>query len=792
MKLLYLVGIVAMGLNITLHGAEPKKDAPANRLAKESSPYLLQHAHNPVDWYPWGPEAFEKARKEKKMIFLSVGYSSCHWCHVMERESFQDAGVAEILNKQFVCIKVDREERPDVDEIYMTSLQVLGARGGWPMSMFLTDTGKPIVGGTYWPKDDKVVDGETVRGFKTILKIIHDLYTDPEKNKQLLAQADAIADQVTESLSRASRGNPLVQLNKALAMGSAETIRENLDPEHGGIGSAARKHRGTKFPMPPSLFTLMRHANREKDKELKTLVDLTLDKMANGGIYDQIGGGFHRYSTERTWTVPHFEKMLYDNAQLVELYAEAYKIDPKPLYKRTVQQTIEFLAREMTGPEGGFYSALDADSNGVEGEFYVWTPEEIEKALGNKADALLFRAAYSVTGSPTFEEKSFVLKVTRPWADVAKEQKMTVADFEKKISELSLTLRLAREKRPRPFLDTKMLTAWNGQMIAALAIAGQVFKEPKYTAMAEKAATFLLKQAVTKDGRLLRTTGKTADGKLESKLNAYLEDYAYMINGLLKLHDTTGNSEWLTAARKLTDLTITWYGEKDAGGYFYTSSDHEKLFARPKDYHDGVQPSGNSVMAGNLLDLAKKTNEAIYRTEAERTIKQFSGILKANPGGVPTMAETVHRYLAMQPVTPVELEPKQPAKGPKTSSDVVKATLLPIADQPGEYVLTVTPDKGWHVYANPVENDTLARSQTTAEFWKDGKKVPSTATYPKGTNVKSSEGDYHIYSGETTIRLKLAMPITGNGTELRVKIAACSDGDNGRCLLPATITIPVK
>ncbi|WP_020469097.1 DUF255 domain-containing protein [Zavarzinella formosa] len=787
-----LIGWLIMSASLTLGAAEPKKDAPANRLAKESSPYLLQHAHNPVDWYPWGPEAFEKARKEKKLIFLSVGYSSCHWCHVMERESFEDAGVAEIMNKNFVCVKVDREERPDVDEIYMTSLQVLGARGGWPMSMFLTDTGKPIVGGTYWPKEDRVIDGDTIRGFKTVLKVVNDLHADPEKNKQLMDQADTIAEQVSEALGRASRGNPLVELNKALAMGSAETIRENIDPEHGGIGNASRKHRGTKFPMPPSLFTLMRHAHREKDKELKALVDLTLDKMAKGGIYDQIGGGFHRYSTERTWTVPHFEKMLYDNGQLVELYSEAYQLDPKPIYQRIAKETIAFLEREMTSPEGGFYSALDADSNGVEGEFYVWTPEEIEKALGNKEDALFIRAVYSMSGSPNFEDKSYILRITRPFEEIAKDQKLTVAELETKLAGLTPKLLAAREKRHRPFLDTKMLTAWNGQMISGLALAGQVFKEPKYTQMATKAANFLLKTGRNKDGRLLRTISKKADGTTEAKLNAYLEDYAYLTHGLLRLHDATGDERWLKEAKNLADQTIQWFGEKDKGGYFYTSSDHEKLFARPKDYHDGVQPSGNSVMAANMLDLAKKTGEAKYRTEAERTIKQFAGLLKGNPGGVPTLAETLHQFLGQTVSTEPLLQPKPKGGGLKTSSDMVAAKVVPVKDKPDEYVVNLTVTKDWHIYANPVENDTLGPSQTVAEVWQDGKKLSSTATYPEGTIVKEKLGDYRVYRGEVAVHVKLKTPPTGESLEIRVKVAACSEGEDARCLQPSTIVLPVK
>ncbi len=388
---------------------EGKEKGKPNQLAKESSPYLLQHAYNPVNWHPWGAEAFAKAKKEKKLIFLSIGYSSCHWCHVMEKESFSNKEVADILNENFVCIKVDREERPDIDDIYMTALHAMEARGGWPLSMFLTAEGKPIIGGTYWPREDRQVEGETYAGFKTVLNKIHAVWL--EKPKEIEVQAEQFAEAANNALGRSLRFNAIVALDRSLAQGAAQVISEEIDPVHGGIGRKANKFAGTKFPMPISLSIVLDHAFREKDDDLRKLLELTLDKMAMGGIYDQVGGGFHRYSTERTWTVPHFEKMLYDNAQLVELYADAFKQTKKPEYARVVRETLEFIKREMTSPEGGFYSALDADSNGEEGEFYVWTPAEIEKAVGDKADSALVRAVYGVGESPNFEKKFFILRL---------------------------------------------------------------------------------------------------------------------------------------------------------------------------------------------------------------------------------------------------------------------------------------------------------------------------------------------------------------------------------------------
>jgi len=786
----YQILIALLAIVIPMSAAEPKKAAgPANRLAKESSPYLLQHAHNPVDWYPWGAEAFAKAKKEKKVVFLSIGYSSCHWCHVMERESFEDKDVAKILNDNFVCIKVDREERPDIDEIYMTALQVLDARGGWPLSMFLTDDGKPIVGGTYWPKDDRKVDDTLVRGFKSILNYMAELNRD--KNKEIRAQADEVAEKTEEVLTRGGKLIAIVELNRALAKGPTDEMRERLDPVHGGIGSPP-KFGGTKFPMPPTLAALLRAARRDKDKPLSDLVTLTLTKMAEGGIYDQLGGGFHRYSTERTWTVPHFEKMLYDNAQLVELYSEAFQSDPKPLYQRVVDESITFLLREMTSPDGGFYSALDADSDGHEGTFYVWTGEEIEKALGDKADAMILRAAYSVSGPATFEDKAYVLKTTRPFADIAKDQKLTEEQLKAKLEVLKKKLLAAREKRNRPFLDTKILTSWNGQMIAGLAKAGEAFKKPEYIQAATRGAEFVLKNLKTKEGRLLRTYSKTGEGKFEAKLNAYLDDYANLIHGLLTLHDATNDARWLTEAKTLAETAIKLHGDGDKGGYFFTSSDHEKLFARPKDYHDGVQPSGNSVMARNLVRLWKKSGDENYRKLAEKSIKTFAAALKTQPTSTTNMGEALHLYLDFGGKK-AEPEPKnEPPAKVKNSSDVVAATgTLGEPDKDGKRALTVTLklQKPWHIYANPVEYDDLELAKTTVDVFADGKKLASKIEYPKGIAEKDKKGEeYRVYEGEVVIKGTVTVK-DAKELEIRIKVQAC---EKDRCLLPATIAIPVK
>jgi uncharacterized protein YyaL (SSP411 family) len=607
--------------------AEPpeKPKHPANRLAKESSPYLLQHAHNPVDWYPWGPEAFAKAKKENKLVFLSVGYSSCHWCHVMERESFSNEAVAKLLNDKFVCIKVDREERPDVDDVYMESLHVMGQNGGWPMSVFLTPDAKPIFGGTYFPADDrKDADGDTIPGFRTILKKVTDLHA--EKKEELFMQADAVANETAARLEKAER-IPLVSFDRALIQEVADEFE--FDPEHGGFGSKARQYRGPKFPRVSALLFLWNHGGTGGQAKLREKVELALRKVAAGGIFDHIGGGFHRYAVERTWTVPHFEKMLYDNAQLVELYATAYRAKPDPLFKAVIDETLSFVARELTAPGGGFYSALDADSEAKEGEFYVWTPKQIDDALGSKDDSVLVHKIFKLD-VPNFEGRAFVLRRIDDTLDAA-----TLA----KLVPVKAKLLAARAKRERPFLDTKVLTGWNGQMIAGYATAGEVLKEPKYIDEAEKAARFVLTTLRTKDGRLLRSYAAKPGEKPEARGSAFLDDYAFLVHGLLNLHDATKKDEWLKEARSVADAMVKYHADTTHGGFFTTAHDAEKLFARGKDSYDGAQPSGNGVAAMDLVRLWVKTGDEEYKKRAEASLKLAATAAKVNTTAGPVSAE---------------------------------------------------------------------------------------------------------------------------------------------------------
>jgi hypothetical protein len=564
----------------------------------------------------------------------------------MEKESFNDPEVAKIMNEYFICIKVDREERPDVDQIYMTALHVRGQRGGWPLSMFLTPDGKPIWGGTYWPRDDKEIDGEKVLGWKSVCKLVHDFWK--EKPKEILADADKLADATSRALAGVGRGIALVELDRDLVAGAIDGLREEFDKVHGGFGQPARQFRGAKFPVPPCLRLIQHEARRTKAAELADMLTLTLTKMYQGGIYDHLGGGFHRYSTERTWTVPHFEKMLYDNAQLVEVYAREFQVSKNPVYRRAIRETLGFVQREMSDPLGGFYSALDADSEGEEGKFYIWTLKEVETVLGDKADIELFRKVYLSDGVPNFEEKYHILRLARPLAETAAELKITEEELEKRLDPVLRKLFDARARRPSPFLDRKVLTSWNGQMIAAFALAGQVLDDKSYVDRSVRAAAFILDKLRTKDGRLLRTWGSRPGEVPAAKLNAYLDDYAYLVHGLLGLHDATGDAQWLDESKALTGKMVELFLDKDRGGFYYTSHDHEKLFARAKDQYDGAEPSGNSVATRNLVRLWIKTGEKQYRNLAEMNLRAFAAQMKSNPTSMATMSEALSIYLDAQ------------------------------------------------------------------------------------------------------------------------------------------------
>ena len=642
-QILWVGALLAIFVCHASAGADAPNPKYTNRLAKETSPYLLMHAHNPTDWYPWGPEAFAKAKREGKLIFLSIGYSSCYWCHVMERESFSNEAVAKLLNDSYVCIKVDREERPDIDQIYMTALTVMRQGGGWPLSMFLLPDGRPIIGGTYWPPDDKKIGGETMRGFKSVLALVRDAYKN--HRAEVESQAANLAAATTKELASLPPA-PLVNLDRKLLAETVESLKESFDPEYGGFGNVSKRFKGPKFPMPCRLEFLLQEGERTGDKALIAMACLTLDRMARGGIHDQIGGGFHRYGTERTWSVPHFEKMLYDNAQLAEVYARAFRLTKKPHYRRIVMETLAYVEREMLSPAGAFYSSQDAETNQEEGRFYVWTDQELAAAVPNPHDLAFIKKVYGADGKPNFEGKYHILHLPMTPSEQAKELKIPLAAYEARLAPLRQKLFEARARRPKPLLNTSSLTGWSGQMIAGFAAAGMALHEPKYSAIAKKAAGFVLQHQRAGNGRLLRIYGAPPGQPPKASVPGYLEDYAFLVHGLLNLHEATKEARWLTEARALTDTMIDLYGDRKAGGYYFTARDGEKLFARGKDQFDGAQPSANSVAARNLVRLWVKTGDDKYRAEAERTFRAFAGSLKTYPAGLTELALALDLYLS--------------------------------------------------------------------------------------------------------------------------------------------------
>ncbi len=565
-----------------------------NRLAHETSPYLLQHAHNPVDWYPWGEEALTKARAENKPIFLSIGYSACHWCHVMEHESFENEQTAALMNELFVNIKVDREERPDLDSIYMEAVVAISGQGGWPMSVFLTPDGAPFYGGTYYPPTPRY----GMPNFEHVLKTVAHVYHH---------QKDDVLNNSTVLLNRMGTGWPLQSggsLDPAVPELAVQSLTRTFDRTHGGFGSAP------KFPQPMTYDFLLRAYYRHRRPSLLEMVELTLRHMAHGGMYDQLGGGFHRYSVDSVWLVPHFEKMLYDNALLARLYLHAYQLTGQPFYRRIVEETLDYIAREMTHPDGGFYSTQDADSEGEEGKFFLWTPAEIEAILG-QTEGRIFCRVYDVGTPGNFEGQS-ILNLPRPLEQAAQELSIPPDQLERRLSDSRAKLFAQREKRIKPSRDEKIITAWNGLMLAALAEAGRVLERNDYITLATRNAEFVL-STMKKEGRLFRTW-KAESG--QAKLMGYLEDYAFYADGLLALYQTTFNPRWFQEARALMDVTLNHFQDKGNGGFFDTADDHEPLITRPKNLQDNATPCGNSMAARTLLLLTAYTGQDKYAAPA--------------------------------------------------------------------------------------------------------------------------------------------------------------------------------
>ena len=600
-----------------------------NRLFLESSPYLNQHAHNPVNWYPWGDEAFETAERLDRPVLLSVGYSTCHWCHVMEEESFEDVEIAKFMNKNFIAIKVDREERPDIDAIYMSAVQALTGSGGWPMNVWLSPDRKPFYGGTYFPARDG--DRGASMGFLTILGKLKDAY---HSNRDKVAQSGQALADVIDKMMIPEAGNTMPMAD--VMHDAVKYYNNSFDTKEGGLIGAP------KFPGSLPIRFLLRYYRRTGDKEVLKMARLTLVKMAGGGMYDHAGGGFHRYSTDKNWLVPHFEKMLYDNALLTMDYLEGWQATGDEDFKRIAEEILRYVKRDMTSPDGAFYSATDADSlvpggHREEGYFFTWTPDELEKILG-KHRAGIVKKYYSVGPAPDFEGRH-ILHTPEPAAQVAAELDMTEQSLRSVIRESDDLLYKARSNRPQPIRDEKILTAWNGLMISAHARAGLVFNDSKYTDRAIKAAKFILDRLFV-NGKLYRSYKDNA-----VRHNGYLADYAFFIASLLDIYEATGNVDWIKKAIELNGIMEKNYEDVENGGFFMTGKDHEKLLARGKPANDGAVPSGNSIAIMNLLRLYEFTSQDAYRKQAEKTLRFFSKILSSQPSALAEMLLAVDFFL---------------------------------------------------------------------------------------------------------------------------------------------------
>jgi len=576
----------------------------ANKLINEKSPYLLQHAYNPVNWYPWGEEAFKKAEEEDKPIFLSIGYSTCHWCHVMERESFEDEEVAQVLNDNFISIKVDREERPDVDNIYMTVCQALTGRGGWPLTIVMTPDKRPFFAGTYFPKKSK-------RGHSGLLCILNRIQSAWKSNKaSLLESSEEVISVLRQADERRSTEELSVQEIHDLIEKIFQDFKDLFDEKYGGFRTAP------KFPTPHNLMFLLRYWKLTTDHDALHMVQKTLDYMYRGGIYDHIGYGFSRYSTDRQWLVPHFEKMLYDNALLAIVYLELYQITNKKDYAKIAREILDYVLRDMTSPQGGFYSAEDADSEGEEGKFYVWTPQEVKDVLGEK-DGSEFCELYDITPEGNFGEKSI------PNLIGVKKGKI---EIDKKFANLRQRLFEVREDRVHPHKDDKILTSWNGLMIAAMSIASRVLDDKKYLQAAEGAIDFIDNNLIREDGRLLARYREEDAAYL-----GYVDDYAFLIWGLIELYETNYKAKYLSMALKLNQDLLEYFWDEEEGGLYFYGKDSEELLVRPKEIYDGATPSGNSVATLNFLRLSKLMGKEKLMEKAEEQFKFFGGQIKKNP-----------------------------------------------------------------------------------------------------------------------------------------------------------------
>ncbi len=661
-----------------------------NQLADSTSPYLLQHADNPVNWYPWSSRAFDKAAAEDKPVFLSVGYATCHWCHVMAHESFENEQVAAILNAHYVAIKVDREQRPDVDEQYMLATQLMTQRGGWPNSVWLTPDGRPWFAGTYFPREDRLQHA----GFKTVLTRLAEAWRtrrdEVEQQADQLAQAVKQAGQVAAPAAGAS-------LDRSPVDQALDQLRQTFDSEHGGFGSAP------KFPPHEALSLLISEYQRTGGDDLLTMLSRTLDAMACGGIHDHVGGGFHRYSTDAHWFCPHFEKMLYDNAQLLRIYARGYALAGNTSYRDVAERIVDWLDREMTDAEGGFFSGIDADSEGEEGRFYVWSIQQVRQVLGE--DAGLFIDAYGLGEQGNWSEEATgretgtnICHAVRPLDELAADHGLSVDEVRCRLADLRRQLLEVRNTRPRPQTDDKVIAAWNAMTIAALAEAAVWLDRPDYRDRAVRAGQFIMKQ-MWRDGQLLRSYRKGA-----AHQPGYLDDYAQWINALLGLADATNQPHWLEQATAVADRMIELFGDNEAGGFFLTSSQHDVWLGRSKNPTGGGNtPSGNGAAAMGLMGLARRLDRSDYHDEARKTLQAFVDPMQRFPQGVLTLVEAAAWYLettrSADQESPGGPVPDYRAGQPPVIVDLFTSHEQVVPGQSMQLVVRLGLSDSWHIYA---------------------------------------------------------------------------------------------
>ncbi len=723
-----------------------------NRLIREDSPYLLQHAHNPVNWYPWGEAAFALAKRENKPVFLSIGYSTCHWCHVMEVESFDDESIAAFLNKHFVSIKVDREQRPDLDNIYMTGVQIFIGRGGWPMSNFLTPDGKPFYGGTYFPPQQ----------FIQLLSRVSSVWQQDEQ--KLRDDADKVTKQIALYTARSTQA---ATLDQSVIDSSVKEIYNRWDKIYGGFSPAP------KFPNETLLLLLLDQLRRHDDPATLEALEHTLHQMAQGGIYDQVAGGFHRYSTDTHWLVPHFEKMLYNQALLGRVYAEAYQLTGNLFYKRICQEILDYVLRDMRGPQGGFYSATDADnSEGEEGVFFLWHVEELRHAL-NKEDAELAIKLYGVTETGNFEKRN-ILFLANSLEQYAQQEPLDYQQLLGRLLKIKQQLYHAREKREHPLRDEKIISAWNAMMITTLARSAKLINEPQYLPPAIDAANYLWREHVDpKDYKLWRVS---LNGK--PSINATQEDYAYFAEALISLFDVTGDHRWLQHSRKMTDKMIKDYSDSNAGGFFSSGEDDNgPLIARIKDSADGAIPSGNSVALHVLVQLSQRTGELNYQQFAEAAMAGFSGQIKQQATGYTYMLTAVTNYLQG------ESRQKQFLADGNVSAEfsLKPSKLKSNGEQQLTFVLDLNIKKGWHINADkPLQKQLIATSVELAD------KSPwqmTTIEFPPAQALALSfqKEPLLLYQGQVQISGSLTAQARHSLIRFSLQLQAC---DEQHCLTP--------